>query len=142
MTEKRELLWSRRKNDFRVDTFRAGGPGGQNQNKRDSAVRITDIQTGLSAESREHRTQPMNKKAAFNKLVQKLIEHYDTKEKKERFPSGDKVIRTYHEPDDRVTDHDTGKRYSYRQTISKGEMDEMIDDRARQLLNGGSKSEA
>lgn len=40
----------RKKSDFRVDTFRAGGPGGQAQNKRETGVRLTDIRTGLWAE--------------------------------------------------------------------------------------------
>lgn len=68
----RELLASYRRKDFRVDTFRSGGPGGQNQNKVASGVRITHLETGLSSECREHRDQPRNKAAAFQKLGEKL----------------------------------------------------------------------
>lgn len=41
---------NRKKSDFKMDTFRTGGPGGQAQNKRNSGVRLTDIRTGLWAE--------------------------------------------------------------------------------------------
>ena len=57
------------KKDFTVQTFRAGGKGGQNQNARDSGVRIIHDASGARGESREHRTQPENKKAAFRRLV-------------------------------------------------------------------------
>jgi hypothetical protein len=66
----RELLFSVTKKDLRVDTFRSGGPGGQNQNKRNTGVRITHLESGAVGESREHRTQLENRKAAFHRLVE------------------------------------------------------------------------
>ncbi len=66
----RELLFSVTKNDFRVDTFRAGGKGGQNQNKRDTGVRITHTASGAVGESRSHRSQLQNRTAAFQRLLQ------------------------------------------------------------------------
>lgn len=65
----KQLLFSLTKKDFRVDTFRSGGKGGQNQNKRDTGVRITHIETGISAESREERSQLQNRKKAFQRLA-------------------------------------------------------------------------
>ena len=65
----REKIFSLTKKDFRVDTFKAGGKGGQNQNKRDTGVRITHIETGISSECREERSQGQNKKRAFEKLA-------------------------------------------------------------------------
>jgi protein subunit release factor A len=62
-------LFTLTKKDFRVDTFRSGGKGGQHQNKVESGVRITHIETGISAESREFKSQLQNRKAAFNRLV-------------------------------------------------------------------------
>lgn len=56
--------------DCDVQTFRAGGKGGQNQNKRDTGVRIVHRESGARAESREHRTQYQNKKAAFRRMVE------------------------------------------------------------------------
>jgi peptide chain release factor 1 len=133
--QERHLIFSFTKKDFRVDTFRAGGPGGQNQNKRDTGVRITHIESGLSSESREHRTQPQNRKEAFHKLCQKLVDHYVHKPEKQRIAST-KTIRTYHECDDRVVDHETGRRYSYRQTVGKGDISDIIDERIRDVLGG------
>lgn len=54
--------------DCIVQTFRAGGNGGQNQNKRDSAVRIIHEPSGAVAESREERSQLQNKKRAWKRL--------------------------------------------------------------------------
>lgn len=55
--------------DCRVDTFRSGGKGGQNQNKRDTGVRITHIASGAVGESRDQRSQGQNKKSAFMKMA-------------------------------------------------------------------------
>jgi protein subunit release factor A len=63
------LLFSVTKDDLKIDTFKAGGPGGQNQNKRETGVRITHPASGAVVESREHRQQEQNKKAAFRRLV-------------------------------------------------------------------------
>lgn len=65
----REKILSVTLNDCDVQTFRAGGPGGQNQNKRDTAVRIIHRESGARAESRTYRTQLENKRAAFKKMV-------------------------------------------------------------------------
>lgn len=54
--------------DCRVDTFRAGGKGGQNQNKTESGVRITHEPSGAVGESREYREQLRNKRAAFRRM--------------------------------------------------------------------------
>jgi len=70
MSNDRQLLFSITKKDFRIDTFRSGGKGGQNQNKRDTGVRITHIESGAVGESREERSQARNKKKAFERLVE------------------------------------------------------------------------
>lgn len=61
-------LFTLTKKDFRIDTFRSGGKGGQHQNKVESGVRITHKETGISAESRTARSQHRNKKLAFQRL--------------------------------------------------------------------------
>ena len=65
----KQLLFSVTKKDLRVDTFRSGGKGGQNQNKRDTGVRITHIESGAVGESREERSQEQNKKNAFRRMA-------------------------------------------------------------------------
>lgn len=56
--------------DCRVDTFRAGGKGGQNQNVRDTGVRIVHVPSGAVGESREERSQLQNKRAAFRRMAE------------------------------------------------------------------------
>ncbi len=65
----RELLFSLTKKDFVIQTFRAGGKGGQNQNKRNTGVRIIHPESGARGESREERSQYANRKRAFQRLV-------------------------------------------------------------------------
>jgi protein subunit release factor B len=55
--------------DCEVQTFRSGGSGGQNQNKRDTGVRIIHHPSGARGESREQRSQLQNKKVAFYRMV-------------------------------------------------------------------------
>ena len=71
MIEDRRPLFSLTRKDFRIDYFRAGGKGGQKQNKTSSGCRITHIETGISAEARDTRSQEQNRKAAFMRLYHK-----------------------------------------------------------------------
>lgn len=65
-----ELAFSVTLKDCTVQTFRSGGKGGQNQNKRDTGVRIIHKASGAVGESRQHRTQLENKRAAFRRMVE------------------------------------------------------------------------
>jgi len=67
---KRELLYSLSKKDFKVQTFKSGGPGGQHQNKTNSGVRIIHTDSGAVGESREQKSQHANKKIAFKRLIE------------------------------------------------------------------------
>lgn len=68
MTERKKIL-SVTIHDCEVQTFRAGGKGGQNQNKRDTGVRVIHHPSGARGESREERSQLQNKKAAFMRMA-------------------------------------------------------------------------
>ena len=68
----KQLLFSLTKKDFDVQTFASGGPGGQHQNKTESGVRIVHRDSGAVGESREHRSQHMNKQAAFERLAKSV----------------------------------------------------------------------
>lgn len=65
----KKLLFSITKKDFVIDTFRCGGKGGQNVNKRDTGVRITHPPSGASVRCCDERHQAQNKKLAFERLV-------------------------------------------------------------------------
>lgn len=65
-----KLAFSVTLKDCEVQTFRSGGPGGQNQNKRDTGVRIIHRPSGSVGESREERSQLQNKKAAFRRMAE------------------------------------------------------------------------
>ena len=65
----KELLYSITKKDFVVQTFRAGGSGGQNQNKVESGVRIIHPESGAVGEARDSRDQLHNKRNAFKRMV-------------------------------------------------------------------------
>jgi len=60
--------------ECRVETFRAGGPGGQHQNKTDSAVRLTHLPTGISVTARDSRSQHRNRQIALARLRAALEE--------------------------------------------------------------------
>jgi len=60
--------------ECRVETFRAGGPGGQHQNTTDSGVRLTHLPTGISITARESRSQHRNRRTALARLRAALQE--------------------------------------------------------------------
>lgn len=68
--KQRELLFSISKKDFEIQTFRAGGKGGQHQNKTETGVRIIHKASGARGEARDSRSQHINRKNAFKRLVE------------------------------------------------------------------------
>lgn len=65
----KELLFKITKKDFEIQTFRAGGKGGQKQNKTETGVRFIHKESGARGEARDSRSRHVNEKNAFNRLV-------------------------------------------------------------------------
>lgn len=108
--------------------FNTGGPGGQNQNKKQKGIRITHIPTGLSSECRELKSQAQNKKRAFLKLGQLIKQHF-VQQQYQKANRSTEVVRTYHAVDNRVKDHATGFQQPYSLVVENNYIDDMVTAR-------------
>ena len=122
--------------DLQIDTYRAGGAGGQHVNKTESAIRITHLPTGLVVECQDERSQYKNKDKAMKVLRSRLYERMVAEQneaiasdRRSQVGTGDRSerIRTYNYPQGRVTDHRIGLTLYKLDQIMNGDLDEVID---------------
>jgi len=124
-----------RDEDLRIDTYRAGGAGGQHVNKTDSAVRITHIPTGIVVQCQNERSQHSNKDKAFKLLRAKMYD-YELAKREEKAHADAKArlkiewgsqIRSYVLfPYQQVNDHRTELKTSDVAGVLDGDLDELI----------------
>lgn len=121
--------------DLRIDTYRAGGAGGQHVNMTDSAIRITHIPSGIVVQCQDERSQHKNKAKAMKMLLTRLVaaqqekQHQEMAQKrKELVGTGERAekVRTYNFPQNRVTDHQVDLTLKNLDMVMEGNLDEII----------------
>ena len=121
--------------DLKIDFYRASGPGGQYVNRRETAVRITHLPSGIVVTSQTERNQLQNKESAMSILEARILEKKKMEEiektgLKRKTQIGwarrSEKIRTYNFPQDRVTDHRIKKSFHDIEGIMAGKIKSII----------------
>lgn len=147
LSEPEDVEIDLRAEDIETDVMRAGGPGGQHQNKTESAVRLTHKPSGLVVVCRDERSQHKNRAKAMRLLRSRLYDQVQQQaadaraaQRRSLVGSGDRSqrIRTYNFPQNRVTDHRVNLTLYNLDRVMQGELGlltkELIDhDRREQL---------
>ena len=122
--------------DLKIDFFRSSGPGGQNVNKRETAVRITHIPTGTAVASQVERSQESNRETAMSilraklwqlKCIEQEKERQGMREEKKKIEWGSQIRSYVMHPYQMVKDHRTDIETSKIDRVLDGDLDEFIE---------------
>ena len=122
--------------DLRIDTYCASGPGGQCVNTTYSAVRITHLPTNTVVQSQDQRSQIQNREVCMQmlraRLYEKELERQQAEQGAERLSqighgNRSEKIRTYNQPQDRVTDHRIGFNSTYNGVLLGTNLSDVIE---------------
>ena len=135
--------------DLRIDTFRAGGHGGQNVQKNDTAVRITHLPTNIVVSVQNERSQLQNRAVAMKILTARLMDIQMQEAEEERVklkgahvaPEWGRQVRSYvFHPYKMVKDHRSGYETADAEGVLEGEIDGLLE--AFLLYSMGAASES
>jgi len=126
-----------REEELEIETFKAGGPGGQNVNKNECAIRIRHIPSGIVVTCADERSLHQNKikalkilRAKISQIEKEKQQQEIQKQRRQQVKTGDRSekIRTYNFPQNRVTDHRISLTVQNLESVINGNLEEIIEE--------------